>query len=570
MRVKMARYEHIEPMRNQVVGSFTQDGNIDFKEGFQRMHHDFSVREGLDIIHDLGRIITNEATAESYKEDLINDVLTENFHDSYYDMLPQKLEQLFENTREEIVNESFSGTLLPIVGYSLPLLKKSFLQCQAKDLMMTEIPKEPIIKLAFERKFLKDKTGTKKYYIPEVFYNNEYKDVMALAKGTPISNKFYPEAGDLPFQHLDILTESGGSLQFRDSLAYDFVIEAVQMDVNGELKTITGLEIRPEKSVNNGAFAAEVTYRVDDTTVVSDFVTGHIDFYAGKVSVSSTGGLIKKVRFGGHLSNQNNYNSLEIDRHRESMTWEIPDGVRFNTGYTMEKLKDMKALSNIDIIAETIADMGTVMTQYKDSSAYDFLDEQYNVWKDRKDLPFGYQNGFTESYKFSATPNMNTIALTQEWVSQVKFNLNRMFDSLKEKLKTEEIMFVIYANPAHIALLNDDVTWIIDKNSKVGGVQLEYKFGVLTANGVRVHVVSSMKVPREVGIQAVAYPTTENHVTFKLYEYSTHISNEYRNPQTPNIPNIMGTTRFLFSKVLPVQGRMLIENDDFGRTTTVR
>lgn len=553
---------------DQVVGSFTMDNNQDFKHNFKRMFNDFTVREGLDPVHDLTRILSSDSVAESYKEDLIGDILSESFSDSYYDLLPQKLNQLFENTREEIINESFTGTLLPIVGYSLPLLKKSFLECVSKDIVITEIPKEPIIKLQFERKFLKDKTGEKKYYIPEIFYNDDYKEVMKNAKGNPIPKEWYPkDVAKVPFQDLNILAEAGGSLQLRDTLAYDFVIEAVQMRVEGELKTIEGLEIRPEKSVNNGAFAYQVNYKKDDGTIVSDFLTGAVDFYAGKVSVASTAGLIEKVRFGGHLSNQNNYNSLEIDRQRENMTWEIPDGIRFNTGFTLEKIRDMKALTNIDVMSETIADMATIMHQYKDSTVFSFLDEQYNMWKDRSDLPFGYQNGFTETYEFSMKPDVTTIALTPQWVDQLKFYMDRMFISLKEKLRTKDIMFVVYGNPAHIELLNNDVSWVIDHNSKVGGLQLDYRFGVLNRSGTRAHVVSSMKVPREAGIRVVAYPTTEDHVTFKLYEYATHISNEYRNPNTPLIPNVMGTTRFLATKVLPVQGNMEIKNDDFGRLT---
>lgn len=556
---------------DQVVGSFAIDNDVDFKAGFKRMYNNFITREGLDPIHDLSRIVASESVSESYKEDLIGDILSESFGDNYYNLLPQKLEQLFENTREEIINESFTGTLLPIVGYSLPLLKKSFLECHAKDIVMTEIPKEPIIKLAFERKFLKDKTGAKKYYIPEVFYNDDYKEVMKQAKGNPIPNTWYPkDSSTVPFQDLDILAEAGGSLQMRDTLAYDFVIEGVQIDIDGELKEITGLEVRPEKSVNNAAFAYQVKYTKDDGTVVIDHLTGAVDFYTGKVSIASTAGLIKKVRFGGHLSNQNNYNSLEIDRQRESMTWEIPDGIRFNTGFTLEKIRDMKALTNIDIMADTIADMGTVMQQYKDSVVFDFLDEQYHVWKDRKDLPFGYQRGFTETYEFSMTPNTTTIALTPQWVDQIKFYIDRMLRSLTEKLNTKDIMFVLYGNPAHVELLNQEVSWVIDHNSKIGGVQLDYRFGVLNRSGMRVHVVSSMKVPRDAGLRVVAYPTTEDHVTFKLYEYSTHISNEYRNPNTPLIPNIMGTTRFLPTKVLPVQGQMVIKDDDFGRVTAVR
>lgn len=552
------------------VGSFLQDKNLEFKQGFKRLHENFTQHEQLDPVTELARVLSVNAIKESYKEALIGDVLMEQFEDPYLKLLPEKMEQLFENTQDEIVAESFTGTMLPIVGYSLPILKKSFLECHAKDIVMTEIPKEPIVKIAFERKFMKDKAGTK-YYIPEVFYNNDYKEVMKHAKGNPIPKTWYPESGTVPFQDFNVLEAAGGSLTFRDSLAYDFVIEAVKMTVDGEEVIIEGLSIRPEKSTNNGSFAYLVKGTNPNTQVTeSDYLTGAVDFYHGLVSVASTGGKITQVRFGGHLSNQNNMNSLEMDRERESRTWEIPDGVRFNTGFTLEKIKDSKALLNLDVMAETIADMSTVMTQYEDSEILSFLDDSFNRWKDKTDLPFGYQNGFTESWEFSMTPNVQTIALTPQWAEQLKWHINRELDALKEKLKTADMMFVLYGNPAQINLLQDEIKWLINDNHRIGGVQLEYKFGVLNKVGSRVHVVSSMKVPRDAGLKIVGYPTTDEHITFKHYKYSLNIANDYRNPNTPLIPNVMGTTRFLTTEVLPIQGHMDILDDDFGRKTIVR
>lgn len=548
-----------------VVGSFITDKNSDFKEGVKSMLESFRGSYQLNPIDDIAKVLSVESFREDYKQQLIGDVAQESFNDAYYDLLPSKLEQLFENTSLEIVEEASSvGNLAPIVGLSLPILKKNYLECHAKDVVMTEVPAKPIVKVAFERKFLKGKQG-EKHYLPDIFYNDSYREVLDMARGKAIDNTWYAA----PTQDLDILTASGGTLQTRDSLAYDFVIDGVEIEVPDAAgtgvvtKQIEGLNISPEMST--GTFTYRVKATGDNGTVVEDTLLGQVSFYDGKVSVSSSSSKIKKVRFGGHLSNENNMETVELDRERTTLSWAIPDGQRINTGLTIERIKDTKALFNIDITAETIADMSDVLTQVEDSDIFAFLNKSLETWKQRKDLPFGYES-FVESYEFSAVPTTNVYVTQSQWIqSELKYTLNREIDTLKEKIKSPDIMFVIYGNPANVTLIQDDVRWVIDEDTKIGGVTLDYKFGVMTKNKNRIHVVSSMKVGREKGLRIVAFPVTKNTITFKHYKYSMNIENIYRNPFTPLTPNVMGTSRYLTKEVLPVQGELLITDADFGR-----
>lgn len=562
-------YEYLDN-ENQIrtVGSFVTDKQADFKHGVKALFESFKSSYSIDAIDDLVKVLKVDSLKEDYKERLIGDVLAESFDDPYYAMFPQKLEQLFENTCLELVKESAIGQLAPIVGISLPILKKNYIEGHSKDIVMTEVPTKPIVKIAFERKFLKDKAG-KKYYIPEIFYNDEYKNVVDSTKGKKIVDTWF----DIPAQDIPIMTLSGGSLEMRDSLAYDFCVAAVkaEVEVEGgegstttELVEIGGLNIQPDYG-SNRAFSAKI--KIADG--VYDIITGVVDTYAGTVSVSCTGSKIKKVQFGGHLSNENNYETVELDREREVREWKIPDGQRINTGLTVEKIKDYKALFDLDITTEIIADMSTVLTQFEDSSILDFLDTSLNKWKGKKDLPFGYSEGFVESFEFSCTPPSNVFVTTSTYIStELKYNLNRQIDELKTKLKTPDIMFVVYGHPNHISLIQDDVKWVIDEDTKVGGIQLDYSFGVMTANKNRIHVISSMKVAREKGIRIVAYPLSKEVITFKHYKYSMNIENIYRNPITPLIPNVMGTSRYLTTEVLPVQGEFKLTNNTFGRQTT--
>lgn len=565
------------------VGSFGRERDADFKHSMREMLENFRAGTHMDAIDDLGRILKVETLREDYKNRLIGDVLTEGqfADDEYLSLMPAKLEQLFENSSLEIMRESSIGQLAPIVGISLPVLKKNYLETHSKDIVLMEVPAKPIVKVAFERRFLKDKQGNK-YYIPEIFYDDSYKQIVGEMSGAAIANSWFPTSGNMPFQDLNLLTLSGGSHETRDKLALDFHIEGVRIEVPGPeatpdvvLKDLTGLHIVPEmgSSGTGVAGAGSFSFRVKTTDgngdPVEDILSGQVDFYNGTVSVASTGGRIKKVRFGGHLSNENNVRSVDLDRERENLTWQIPDGKRINTGLAIEKIKDYRAVFNVDIVTEVISDMSTVLSQFEDSDVLDFLDRSLNRWKGKKDLPFGYDLGFVESYSFSAQPPAHGFITPSSWINtELKYNLNREIDELKVKLRTNDIMFVIYGNPNNITLIQDDVKWVIDEDTKVGGIQLDYKFGVMTTNKNRIHVISSLKVPKNAGIRIVAYPLSKDTITFKHYKYSLNIENVYRNPHTPLTPNVMGTTRYLTTEVLPVQGEFLITNNEFGRINT--
>jgi len=556
-------YEYLDTENtSKVIGSFSHDKNAEFKDSVKHLFESFQSSYQMDAISDISKILRVDTLKEAYKNELLSDVAESQLNDEYYAMMPEKLEQLFENSSLEMLQESGVAALAPIVGITLPILKKSYIEGHSKDIVMTEVPSKPIIKAAYERRFLKDAQGNK-HYIPDIFYDDSYKTIMAMGRGKAVSSKWYPEGSEkVPFQDLDILGESGGSIARRDSLALDFCIKAVQIDVNGTLVNVP-VNITPNLAANS-SFTAEVKASKDGTTV-KDLVIGQVDFYNGTVSVGCTGGKVAKVQFGGHLSNENNNETIELDRERELMEWKIPDGVRINTGLTLEKIKDYKALFDFDITTEIIADMSTVLSQTEDSDILGFLNDSYDTWKTRTELPFGYSDGFTAEGYFSCEPPANKFVTRSQWIdSELKYDLNRFIDELKVKLRNQDLMFVVYGHPNVITLIQDNVRWVIDEDTKIGGIQLDYRFGVMTANKNRIHVISTMKCPKSRGLRVVAYPLTKEIITFKHYKYSLNIENAYRNALTPLTPNVMGTSRYITTEVLPVQGEFHVMDNQFA------
>lgn len=540
-----------------VVGSFYQSRREDFNNNLIALNERFQANFGLDAVDDIHNIIKDDVLCEQYKEMLIGDVLEEQFEDDYLGLLPAKMEQLFENSRHEMLTESYGvAQLSPIVGYTLPIIKKNMLECISKDIMMTEIPDKPVVKVQFERKFLKDKEGNK-YYIPEIFYNKDYKVASAKAKGYDV----YNEDVQAPVEDFDLMAASMGAAKVRkglDTFDHDLCICEVKFQ---DMDAITGLNIMPDIERDG------VIYKEIPTEQGKKIIVGRVDYYNGTVSCNSLCGKLETVKFTGHVSNQYNDNSLDLDRERVNETWKIDEQERINTALTIEKIRDMKAMANIDITPEVVNDMSTVLTQFEDSQVLDFLDGSFDRWKDKKDLPYGYTDGFVETAVFDCNVNSGMLTQSDYIEKELKFRFNKLIDALKDKLKTEEIMFVAYAHPENLTLFNSSVKWVVDQNSKVGGLQLDYRFGVSTETGNRIHFISSMKVDKKLGIKVIAYPTTPNHITFKHYKYSFNIENMYHHPQVPRVPNIMGTHRYKTTEMLPIQAQMTLENNDFGITS---
>ena len=550
----------------KLVGSFYSTDDNDFSQGIKGLHESMMSTYSLNPVSDIGKIVAVEEARELYIQSLMEDVTKESFGgDAYQSRTPEKLHQLLENSAQEILVESSISPLQPVVGITLPVLKKSFLTGNFKDVVPAEVPDKPIVRRTFERRFLQDNDG-KKYYFPDIFYDKSYKEIMSKGKGNKIYSGWLPSGNDtLPIADLNIMELSGGTIQKRDTIALDFAVAAVKLEVGAELVTKL-VNVQPNQSANN-TFNAKVEHVSEDGTVVTDVLFGSVDYRTGIVHVSSSAGKIKKVQFGGHLSNENNVNSPDIGRERTLVEWKIADGVRINAPITLEEAKDTRNLFDIDVSTDYINTISELLAQTEDSDGFDYLDTRFAEWEsdESRAAPFGYDCKFTESRLFKCVPPAGIPITSAQYIhEQLKFNLSRLIDVMKVKLRNKNLMFVMYAHPNNISLITDDVNWVINQDTKVGGIRLDYKFGVYTANENRVHVVSTLKHPVSEGFRIVAIPTDEETITFKQLKYAVSISSAYRNPNVDKVPNIMGTSRYLTIDVLPIQSTMYVEDGGYS------
>ena len=247
----------------------------------------------------------------------------------------------------------------------------------------------------------------------------------------------------------------------------------------------------------------------------------------------------------------------------------MEEGVRLNTGVTIERIKDTKALVGTDHVAEVVSEMSSVITQLEDNDVLDQLKQSFEHWKgvDSRSFPLGYDARYVMETKFDCLPATNSYKSTAEYVgAELPYLVTKFINELKTILKETDIMFVMHGHPSCIDLVTMDIDWIISSNSEkqMGGLSLGYKFGITTNNGTQIHVVSSMKEKKEDGIMLTAYALSENVFTFRNWKYSMNIENTYRNPMAPNIPNIMATSRYKFASLQAVQGKIALQNNGYG------
>ena len=651
-----------EKAATKIVGDFADIKNADFKHCLENISEDFRVNSNYDIWDPANfyNTLKNEGLREEYKQQLLGDVFESanmgetEFEKEWYQLNAAKLEQLFENTSDQIVAESYGGAMNPIIAYTLPILKKNYYECISKEIMQTQVPNQPIVRMGFERSFLRDKAGNK-HYIPDVFYDDTYKEIMKEANGIDLGEVINAKVAAstinlaLPLNNFSVLQAAGGSMEKRNRVDWDFCISAVkynrpQAEYRVPLKlNPTFDESQPENKTSNPKYVADTAsplyiagksdkatltdvdgviypvniepnyanqgslleklylpgfqqtspHRVPTDASGTEYdgaiyslpirpekteVTIYGDFraYDGVVNVmASNMSIVKEVRFGGHLSNEMNERVVDVDYERKPFEWKIPERERLNCGVTIEKIMDTKALQDIDLTNKFIADMTTSLTHFEDSNTLDYVDNSFEKWKVKTDLPFGYdkhvfKGTFIEEMQFSCTPPQGVTKLQPEWIDQMlKFNIDRLLEQLNTKLNQKNLMYVIYGHPLNITLLKNHVKWVASSDTKVGGVQLEYKFGVLNDAQTRVVIVSSQKVRPDSGIRILAYPTSNDVITFRHFKYSFNIENQYRNGLTPLTPNIMATHRYTTVELFPIQARVHLTNNGFGNLNPV-
>lgn len=358
-------YEKNVPINNVVGNNYSTDNSLGFKDEVKHAFESYSA-QGVSITNDLLDIITNPTTREEFVSNICESLTTSELftnptiaNERFYDNYTGRVEQLLQNSLNAVASESAMLGYAPIVAYNPFFLKKQWISCIFKDVLMTEVPQSPVINLAFEKRYLRSLSG-KEYPIPEVNYDDEIMaELTAEATGLSIKedpiaiSAFKPAVNILNSTYIPGVVEGDQTVE----LTADFHIFKVYVQDSAGTEHEVPCMIKADVTTHN-LNKGEIKYDVKDaagnvTETIEDRVIGHVNFKDGKVTIMSENDKVTKVCLRGKIANRWNNRSLDVVRRVETITHTMPEsGPRLNAAVTVEDASDALALQKIDVIAD--------------------------------------------------------------------------------------------------------------------------------------------------------------------------------------------------------------------------
>ena len=582
----MTKYNGMD--NTEIVGKILHsDSDMGFKSEVKGVFESYQA-QGINLIQDLPSVIANPSSKQAFigtaTESMSDSVLMTNSvasKDPFYGSYVNCVEQLLDNTLDSIATESIMTGYAPIVAYNPFFLKKQWIDCVFKDVLMTEIPKTPVINIGFERRYAKDSEGNE-YPLPEALYDDE------------ITKKLLDEATGLNIKEdpIDINLLKGLSLidptYIPGVVAGDHTVELTPglTVISATVKDTSGIDHKVAMNMTvdittHNFVNGKVNYKVIDTgtgevtETIEDELVGKVDFKKGTVTMMSTSGKVTHVVLRGKTANRFNQRSLSVERRVEHIQKVMPEsGPRLNTAVTIEDAADALALQNIDIIADNINVMGATLANFEDAEINMFLKQSFQAQKDGLANFVKYDelkdNIMIAEAEFDALAYDTFAGRLTEWMKDSREWFERTIAALKTKLRSSNVMIVAVAHPNLIRFLQDGINWVFSDDTQISGVKLSYQFGIYTSAQDRVHIVTTMRMNEDDGIRFLVIPLTNELITYKHYKYNVMIDRNYRNPVYQLTPNILATQRTLTFEILPVQGLLKINNRDMHSPSTLK
>lgn len=573
---------------NGVIGNITaSDTDAGFKSEVKAVLESYN-HQGVDLINDLPNIIASPASKEAFIG-----ALTESMSDSplysnpvcakepFYNNYADRVEQLLDNTLDSIAMESVMTGYAPIVAYNPFFLKKQWIDCIFKDVLMTEIPKTPVVEMGFERRYLKDLEGNE-YPLPEALYDDELvKNLMDAATGLnikedPIDITKCKDLSLIDPTYIPGVIAGDHTVELTPNIHVCAVVMRDSESTEHTVPINMTVDISTHNFVN-GAIKFDVIDSVsgDVKETLTDELVGRVNFKDGKVTVMSTNGTVTKVCFRGKTANRFNQRSLDVVRRVEKIEKVMPEsGPRLNSAVTIEDAADALALQQIDVIADNINIMGSTLANFEDAEIKSFLVNSFEAQKKGNEAGIKYNelgnNTMIVEGSFNALPYEGYSITIPEWMKASREYFERIVGALKLKLRSSNVMIVAVANPNIVRFLQDGINWVFSDDTQISGVKLSYNFGIYTSAQDRVHILTSMRMNEDEGIRFVVIPLTQELITFKHFKYNVCIDRNYRHPLFSLVPNIMATQRTLTFEILPVAGQMKIEGRDLFSPETLK
>lgn len=546
-------------------------------------------------------ILDNSTAVSSFKEDLLK-VLYEDCS-----KMPTKPElegdagtaplkadtvsALFDNKVQEYLEDTATvGDLMPIKTIDFPLLVKSHIKESFHNIVETETTNSLIVKKRIEHMIVYNrKDPTQAWEYPQCMYDPEFQKLIAAGEGMDLST----EPQELPlyqFNMVEGLTDIPAAGDHR--VVFDLTITDVVTKDDVKIKLPVPMHVnladgswiggmldliydKNGKVINNvaGTSMSSSIMNGDGTMVerkrLQDVLSGFTDFSTGTTSITSIAGNVKAVVFSGKLSNEYHENTIRSRYTQSDYEWKIGEGCTVDASYTLEQLKEHKALADFDLYKRSYEDIHRILTMTADKKGYMWLDDVFKMYEDAELNPLDWNPVVLKTF-FDCDSSTKTVALPSEYVAkELKFLIDRFVIDIADTVKLEDIHFVLWGNPRFVSLLNPAIKWVFQAGQSVGGVKLDYSYGVMTSGDVKIYVVSSKLVDAKTHVSLRLIPFFDGGITFKRYKFSTDVvtskESAYKDPDhmAGSQTYVFGVERYTDIYLQAIQGEIALKNTDF-------
>ena len=461
----------------------------------------------------------------------------------------EQLSQILENARLTTLQESTVTQVTPLVGLTMPTIRKMWVKTALKNAIPTEVAKVPSFTIAWHEPYtysIDPKTGRRvKRALPQAA--DGMRDLVNLPKiEHPEATGYYPVGvvNNVIDTTLVVRGEAEadaqGNVKRKVGDAVDPIFSIVALVVDGvEQPEVIKLDIQ-------SGFYKQV--KVEDKVCQ---LFGNLNCETGDMTIAVVGegaDKVQGVKVAGHLTHENNERSESVSFDIRRKDVRIGVGSHINAELPIEWLQDTMALYNIDATVEVVDLMSNLVAQKLDHEIIDFLENSF------------INSGAAFKAKFDLKPSAGFAGSPTEWRHEIRTTIEWWATRLKSYTQFTQGHFVIIGHPIDINIIPDIQWQFRSAQAERGGVHVNYDFGVITAANVY-QVVSSENI-RSGKLIMFFVPSTSQYMTYKYYPYTFNIEKGYISPNMERVPSIMMTKRHKLEELFPMQVQIQILNNN--------
>lgn len=529
-------YAYAQAFKNTVSG-ILEEGGIDV---FSEPHKAMVVES---VIDQLQAFFVNE----SYDpEEFAGDIEAEEDH-------IEMMKEQFENNRSAIQEAASLASFNPVIGMSFPVHKNLLMNNMFdKGGIQKAVATTPKFTISLETRILERPDGTE---IDLYTQQREIKAAMdAVAPFVEVELSL-PEVG-----MTDILSAIGASN--KDEISIESHISAVQVEISksdGAGGTIpelvwvpTKLEFSPSYGTHDRTLMESVRVAHKDHVgdAIEDVISGTVA--KNKFMFNCFKGNVKAIKLNARRETSNGLNVTPTARWKiRTDVVEIPSAMPMNTTISPDEVKDVAALYKADQLTKIMSIFRDTLGNYKDDTIKHKLDESFMTMPSRQRRHYSFDMAIRDG-QFAHGPI--------EWRKQMfSDHFDTYATELMNVLNDPNMTITVLGRPDLIRKIKP-TNWVYESPSAVGPVNLEFTRNIFTSDNRVYNFISSQKLDHMDQFIVLLKPSNSERITYRIYDYQMHISNDIRNAQNPTLPAINAYERWKFVEYQPVQARIDILN----------